>query len=642
MSTRFRLILLALGLLLSALGAIAWGVWDTWRAGHLALDRQATESARAMALSLDREFTRYGAIARALGASPLLDRAPRLTDHEREAFDQAARRAIQGSPVSVELVSESVRWIDTRWPPHSPPRPLGAGGAALSRSAGVHALAASGPEGAGVAVVEPVFRSGTVPVMNLKVVLPTAELRRLMERRDPNADGRAWLLDPRGQVVLRQPAAQPGGRDGPLDAWVRESVAGRAEGRFALRSVGGEPLRLYFSRAPQGWTALTAVPLEGFDAALVPVPTQRLLVAFVVVALAAGALLWAARGELRRDVATAVARTRHEEREAAGRERTQALGRLAGRMAHEFNNLLGVISNSAYLIERQATQPALAMPVAATLRAVEAASRLMQHLLRLGGHQRAQARTLALREWLPDRREVLGVVLGRRIELSIGVPDEALCVRADPDELELAIINLALDARDALPDGGHVHLGAERAGPALVAGLPAGCYLSITLRVDGPGVAAAPNLPRGAAPAPLVLPAVPPEACVRQAMPADGPPLRARVLLTEDNEALGDVTAAMLESMGARVDRAAHAGQALDRLERGPPVDVLLSDVSMPGPLDGLGLARTVRRRWPSVRVVLISAQGHALGPGDNFPVLRKPCAPAVLMAALRRESASD
>jgi signal transduction histidine kinase/CheY-like chemotaxis protein len=634
MSTRFRLILLTLVLLLPTLGALAWGVWDTWRAGHAALDRQAAESARAMALSLDREFTRHGAIARALAASPLLDQAPRLTEHEREAFEQAARRAIQGSPVSVELVSESVRWIDTRWPPHSPPRPLGAGGAALSRSAGVHALAASGPQGAGVAVVEPVLRSGAVPVMNLKVVLPMVELRRLMERRVTNADGRAWLLDPRGQVVLRHPAAQPGGREGPLDAWVRDSLAGRAEGRFALRSVGGESLRLYFSRAPQGWTALTAVPLARFDGWVMPAPTQRLLAACVLLGLAAGALLWAARGELHRHVAAAVARTRQEERVAAGRERTQALGRLTGRMAHEFNNLLGVISNSAYLIERQATHPALAMPVAATLRAVEAASRLMQQLLRLGGRERAQPRTLALREWLPDLREMLGVVLGRRIELSMGVPDEDLCVLADPGELELAIINLALDARDALPDGGHVHLGAERAAPALVGGLPAGRYLSITLRIDGPGVAKAPG--------PLVLPAVPPEARVAKAMPADGPPLRARVLLTEDNETLGDVTAAMLESMGARVDRAAHAGQALDRLERGPPVDVLLTDVSMPGPLDGLGLARTVRRRWPSVRVVLISAQGHALGPDDNFPVLRKPCAPAVLKAALRRTQTAD
>jgi len=645
MSIRFRLIATALVLLLPALGALAWGVWATWRTGHVALDRQGGDSARTMALSLDREFTRYGAIARALAASPLLDQAPRLTEHEREAFDRAVRRAIQGSPVSVELVSESVRWIDTRWQPGSPPRSLGAGGAALWRSAGVHALAASGPEGAGVVVVEPVFRSGTGPLMNLKVVLTPADLRRLMEQRAPNAGWSTWLLDPRGQVVLRHPAAAPGSRDGPLDAWVRESLAGRAEGRFALRSVGGEPLRVYFSRAPQGWTALTTVPRAQLDAAFASAPAQRLLAAFVLLALAAGALLWMARAELRRQLAATAARTRREERLAAGRERVQALGRLTARVAHEFNNLLGVISNSAYLMERQSTQPTLAMPIAATLRAVEAASRLTGQLLRFGGQRPAQPRTLALHDWLPNLREMLGVVLGRRIELSIDVPDEGLCVRADPDALELAIVDLALDAREALPDGGRVHLGTERAAPALVAGLPAGRYLSITLRGNGPGVAAALSLPREKDPAPLVLPLVPvapPQARESEPVPAGCPPLRARVLLTEDNEALGDVTAAMLETMGARVERAAHAGQALDRLERGPAVDVLLSDVNMPGALDGLGLARTVRQRWPAVHVVLISAQGPSLGPGDDFPVLRKPCPPAVLMAALRREPARD
>ncbi len=92
--------------------------------------------------------------------------------------------------------------------------------------------------------------------------------------------------------------------------------------------------------------------------------------------------------------------------------------------------------------------------------------------------------------------------------------------------------------------------------------------------------------------------------------------------------------------MGARVERATNAEQALARLAREPAVDVLLTDVAMPGAMDGLDLARVVRQRWPRVHVVLISAQADALSGAQGFTVLRKPCAPAVLMAALRQHAA--
>jgi CheY-like chemotaxis protein len=311
---------------------------------------------------------------------------------------------------------------------------------------------------------------------------------------------------------------------------------------------------------------------------------------------------------------------------------------------------------------------------------VEAASRLTQQLLRFGGRQPARPSTISLSEWLPERRETLGVVLGRRVDLRIDVRDEGLHAHLDPDELELALINLALNARDARLDGGRVCISAGRASAAEVVGLPEGPYLSITLSDDGDGMdgtrgqrvfepfvatkdpdpgdglglsqvhglcaqaggrAVVQSHPGQGTTVSLVLPEVQPEAReVPVAIGEGAAPLRARVLLAEDNDSLSDVTAALIESMGARVERAAHAAQALERLERGPAVDVLLTDVAMPGAIDGVELARTVRRRWPGVHVVLISAHGEALvGAVDNVPVLRKPCAPGVLMAALRRQA---
>lgn len=683
MTIRVRLILLVLIVLLPALGAASWVVFRTWQAGHAALDRQADEGTRALITGIDQEFTKYQAIARALAASPLLDRAPRLTERERALFDQNVRRAIQGSPVTVELLSESVRWIDTRLPSSAPPRPLERGESRLAGRPGIRVLNGAEHEGGGVAFVEPVFERGRALAMNLLVVMPMAELHRLMGPRPLNGTWGTLLLDPSGQVVVRH-APDSGGMRGAaaLDALIRESLAGRSEGRFALRPPGGEPQRVYFSRGPRGWTTLTTVPRAQLDMAFSSAPARWLLGAVALLALAVAGAVGVARGELRRQLAEAVERTRQAEQWAASRERVEALGRLTGRVVHEFNNLLGVISNSAYLIQRQATQPALAMPVAATLRAVEAASRLTQQLLRFGGRQQCRPRHLALHDWLPGRREMLEVVLGRRIVLRIDTPDDGLCVRADPDELELALINLALNARDALPQAGTVHLRAERADGDSAAGLPDGRYLSITLSDNGPGIDPAqaqrvfepffttkrdePNAgfglsqvhglcaqaggkavlrsrPGQGTAVSLVLPAVDPEAPQAQRVEGanDPAPFVARVLLAEDNDSLGDVTVALIESMGARVERASHAAQALERLERGPAVDVLLTDVSMPGDLDGLDLARAVRQRWPQVRVVLISALGDRLKGVDNFRVLRKPCAPAVLIAALRQEAQS-
>lgn len=679
MSIRARLVLLVLIVLLPALGAASWVVFRTWQAGHAALDLKAADGTRALAQGIDQEFTKHQAIARALAASPLLDGAPRLTEHQRTQFDRTVRRAIQGAAVSVELVSGAVRWIDTRLPAAVPPRPLGPGANEMQDHAGILVLDPERHDGDALAILEPVFGQGSEPVMNLLVVVPVAELQRLMAQRSSPQGWSRLLLDPEGRVVVRQPASQRGWRQGALDPLVRESLAGRVEGRFALRPPRGEPLRVYFSRGPHGWTSLTLVPRAQLDMGLLDAPAWLLLGALALLALAVAGAWWVAREELRRQVDQAVARTREAEQWAAQRERLQALGRLTGRVVHEFNNLLGVISNSAYLIQRQATQASLAMPVSATLRAVEAASRLTQQLLRFGARQHSRPRTLALPEWLPGLREMLGVVLGRRIDLRIEPPPE-LCVRADPDELELALINLALNARDALPDGGSVSLKAEPADAAAVADLPPGRYLSITLQDNGPGIdpTQAPRVfepffttkrdepgagfglsqvhglcvqaggkavlrsrPGEGTAVSLVLPAVEPESpALRELTGDDRSPFVARVLLAEDNDSLGEVTVALIETMGARVERATNAEQALARLAREPAVDVLLTDVAMPGAMDGLDLARVVRQRWPRVHVVLISAQADALSGAQGFTVLRKPCAPAVLMAALRQQAA--
>jgi CheY-like chemotaxis protein len=120
-------------------------------------------------------------------------------------------------------------------------------------------------------------------------------------------------------------------------------------------------------------------------------------------------------------------------------------------------------------------------------------------------------------------------------------------------------------------------------------------------------------------------------------------PLPHRVLLVEDHEDLGDVTAALLTSLGATVTRVRSAEQAIAALNRrGARFDVVLSDVVMPGSMDGLALARLLRARSPPLPVVLISGFSNALVGVDDIPVLRKPCSPQTLTLAITQALRTD
>jgi CheY-like chemotaxis protein len=110
-----------------------------------------------------------------------------------------------------------------------------------------------------------------------------------------------------------------------------------------------------------------------------------------------------------------------------------------------------------------------------------------------------------------------------------------------------------------------------------------------------------------------------------------------RVLLVEDHEQLGDVTAGLLATYGCVVSRAATASEALEILEDpARRFDIVLSDIVMPGKMDGIAMARTIQKRWPELPVVLNSGYTSAQGAAHDFAVLRKPCTPETLIEALQ------
>ena len=737
---RSRLVLLVLAVLLPAVAITSWLIARTYDSERIANENTLRETTRALANLVDRELAQRASVARALSLLPELDAAPEITPAQLERFEQQVRRALGGME----------GWVELHLPPGNAALALPTDAAVLRLLPSEERLASArvlpltrgpAPAVAGVgelraALLQPVVRDGNVR-MNLAVTILPAELQRTLDEQRLPTHWTGAVVDSAGTVVARQPGGQAfAGRAATPD--LQRRITSSREGLFDSVNLDGAAVVGYHSAATNGWTFVSAMPRERFAGRMPNAVRNVALAALLALGVAIGGALWVsrriassvhaleraaadlqagrpvvrrssgiqecddvaatladasesqrhARADLERQVADAVQLTRAAEQRQSQGQRVEALGRLTGGVAHDFNNLLGVISNSAYLIERQvATQPALAAPVAAVLRAVDLGSRLTQHLVRFAGRRPVRPQALVLDRFLPEMQELLAAALGKRVGLSTQVAPGTWPVVVDASEFELALMSLALNARDAIEGNGQIWIQARNAMSEDAPGLATGRYVLVTINDDGEGVdddvaqhafepffttksmgkgvglglpqvhgfavqaggTATFHSTRGLGTTiSLLLPAAPasepgtPAQALASASAAEcgaAQPVVAlagvRVLLVEDNRDLGDATAAMLETHGASVVRADNASQALHWLTSDPSVDAVLSDVVMPGTMDGLALAQALRVRQPRLPVVLISGHSHALADSQGFTVLRKPCAPHELVAAL-------
>jgi CheY-like chemotaxis protein/two-component sensor histidine kinase len=333
-------------------------------------------------------------------------------------------------------------------------------------------------------------------------------------------------------------------------------------------------------------------------------------------------------------------------------------------------------------MQRHPAAAELQAPLAATQRAVDKGSQLTQHLLRFSGRRPVRIQTLSFARYLPEVQDLMRSVLGRRIEIQVQVAPNVWPVRLDPSELDLALVNLALNAHDAMPNGGELTLRASNATEADKEGLQnlaPGDYVLLTVGDDGIGLDASmvehafepffttkpvgqgsglglsqvygfatqaggaarlASTPGLGTTVSLLLPVARDDE-ERAAAPLDDAASQsiagATVLLVEDDEGLGDVTAALLMAHGAKVLRAGHVEAAQRLLANGAASpDVVLSDIVMPGSQDGVALARQLREQRPALPVVLITGFSKTAIAEGEFTVLRKPCPPAELLAALQ------
>ncbi|WP_376091906.1 ATP-binding protein [Roseomonas sp. CCTCC AB2023176] len=360
-------------------------------------------------------------------------------------------------------------------------------------------------------------------------------------------------------------------------------------------------------------------------------------------------------------------------------ERLRGLGQLAGGVAHDVNNLLGIILGALDAARRVApgAAPALAPAQDAAARGAALAARL----LAVARRQVLAPKVIELDPAVSGTVSLLRSMLGPGIALDLSPGAPGRRIRVDPVQFDQVLLNLAVNARDAMAGRGTVtirtgHKVALREEPGTPDPLPPGRWTILTVSDTGPGIAPA-DLARvvepffstkaGAGGTGLGLatvhgivrqsggvlqidPTGGPGACFRIHLPrhegeeppalvATNPvPASLRILLVEDEPLLRRLSAASLAAAGHDVTDAADAEDALDLLAGGLVPDLLLSDVTLPG-LDGLSLARAARGICPGLRVILSSGYAPAtLGadlPAEGIAFLAKPYRTAELLAAI-------
>ncbi|HET6184480.1 MAG TPA: response regulator [Acetobacteraceae bacterium] len=347
-------------------------------------------------------------------------------------------------------------------------------------------------------------------------------------------------------------------------------------------------------------------------------------------------------------------------------QKMESLGQLTGGVAHDFNNLLmAVLGNLTLLKKRLPADSPLLRLVNGAIEGAERGAILTKRMLAFARRQELKPTSVNLGALVEDFSDMLRRSVGPVVEVTVALQPSLPAVRVDPHQLELALLNLAINARDAMPDGGRLEVRASYERELDVqGGLPPGEFVCVSIADNGHGMDET-TLRRATEPffttkgvgkgtglglsmvhglavqsgGAMRIASRPGEGTVvRLWLPVDheaataGEPAEAptdpaapacRVLIVDDDPLILSSTAAMLEDLGHIVLEASSAARALDLLRVGAKVDLVITDHVMPDST-GLELARTIRRNWPAIPVIL--ASGYAdLPESPDAEILRLP-----------------
>ncbi|PVM93678.1 ATP-binding protein [Caulobacter endophyticus] len=619
------------------------------------LSRQAADLAQFSAALVGRELVADRRAVQMIARSPTLE-----TTIDETRFRMLGARFLTDEPLwRAVSVSDpaGVRLIDVPRPIAGRPRGRVVEAASHERTVRTArpqvGSIAMGPSGRpAFAVRAPVLHGREVRYVVSIVVDPVA-MGRLLNLAKAPAGWTVTVLDDSGRIVTRSEAPQAAGH--PTDrAFVAAAQAASRTGKLVQAgdlSIVARPVE------GGSWTVVTAFPSRIYArpmtqglVVLALVATSTLLVAVLLARLARRELT-AQRAQLTRDLAA---------------QRLEALGQMTGGVAHDFNNLLTpIIAGLDILSGRLRGEPRNAKLVDAALESAERAKGLMQRLLSFARRQDLAAQDVDLAPLLEGLKPLLQQSVGGAVRVDVEVRQAPLFVRIDPAQLELAILNLAINARDAMPDGGGLTVIAETARARSGGGLKAGPYVRIGLVDTGAGMDEA-TLRRAAEPFFTTKPVgkgtglglsmahglaaqsggaltlkstLGQGTTVRIWLPPGAPPVAApeaalapvvapdvKVLLVDDDAVVLAATAASLEERGFILTTAGSSEEALGALARARP-DVLVTDLAMPN-RDGADLAWSARAAQPGLPILVLT--------GFARPELQLPAGAEVLEKPFR------
>ena len=734
-----RLILLVLGLALPLNLVIVGVIWDLVQRANEVQRISLLYAARSIAAGVDAEFGRYIALAEALS------RSPALLDDNLDAFEAEARRAFRAGVDAWVLVSalDGQQLVNTiAQPGQVLPRRNPIAIAAMDRAFSTRSIVITdlfrGPltQDLLANIEVPIFKDDQ-PFRSLAIVMRHREFLRLLSAQDIPRNWLAGIMDGEGRYIARVP--QGSAEVGQLASQGWRAIKDQT-GLFELSSLEGDPLiganvhpSISNWRVGLGvkkaelhgaawftvrWAVLLGAGLSAASLLLawslarqITQPINELRLAFADVSAEPGKPLMIGPPEIL-DLQDTLHRSTVErinsnqalmsalsnlEREMAMREeaqaalaqsqRMEAIGQLAGGIAHDFNNVLAAISSNVDMVTLRSADEKIRELVQNAMDAIQMGANLSRRLLLLSSQHEVGLERLDLNDRVAGTIELLRRTLGEQVTVSLRLSPDPCQTTANPGDIDNAIINLAINARDAMPSGGMltietrlVSLDADVTGH--IANAQPGEYVMLTVSdtghgmspevlkhamepffttkepgkgtglglatvhstvrqsggfvaidsTEGEGTSVHVYFPK-AEPGPIVSRAAP---SPKEAPLGDGE----LILLVEDNDKVREGTAKRLESLGYAVLGANTGPEAITLLKSGDPIVLVFSDIVMPGSMTGYDVAEWVRAMKPEVKVLLTS--GYSDMPlavseaAREIKVLGKPYTREQLGCALR------
>jgi signal transduction histidine kinase/CheY-like chemotaxis protein len=700
MDIRTRLLILVLSLLLPAFAAGGIAVWFVYTEQKHAQEESIAQASRVLAQLIDNRLEASEGFLKGLAASP------DLAEGKLEHFYRHVKALSNGGETTIVLSTpQGQQILNTRLPFGSPPHTINPRLLELRRISGPRPTIASdlflSPLGRryDFAIQVPVFIDGDLRYY-MSHGMEAKQIQLLLRKQDFPATWIAAVVDRKGVVIARSENPEQfigKSATGKLAEKIsREMQSGVNEGV----TLDGKQVRAFFHRAPRSeWTAVLSVPVAELNR---PAVHAALLLTVLMLLILVGALVLTQRyvaktltpirklrddahrlgrgeavtryvsgltefdevhaslvqasakihdasTELKHQVAEAISSTERAQRALLQAQKLEALGRLTGGVAHDFNNVLQTLTSALQLIRIEADPAKIPARVAMCEKAVAGASSLVAQLRAFGRAQEAYQETVRPDRAVMSALPMLKSALPSTIRFETDLQQAAWPITVDLTQFELALLNLVMNARDAIIGHGVISIQiTDHIQHSETEVLPAGDYVCIRVSDTGAGMpqdilnkafdpffttkpvdkGSGLGLPQAygfatqsqgtlvldstvgqGTTAIMYLPrahvnSIEAPSLAREHR-ANTPHLNGTILYVEDDALVSDSVSPILEQAGARVICAASSEEALAILRSGEKVDVLFSDIVMPGAMNGLMLAKHVRTHYPDIAVVL-------------------------------------